>query len=336
MSLRATGNSQQAKEQLKQFGKQELVIKDRLVDKLQALRNPASRHFSAAMTAVIRKDYATAINEFGTGLEYEPDNTAARTSYARVLYLNGNKEKARTQLEQVISKDPDKSLALFLLAMLHDESNKKEVAAKLYSRVIESSPNHEGAHFFLGNYHLSHGNYKKAIDHYSSAAAGNEKNIPAMIFQLVAMMCNSSPDEDLLVVVNNITDRVPSMASMKRIQILLLGLSKDEHVLNVELAMTLAEEMYQQHNYPANLELLALTTAAGGDFENAAKQLRQALAAEKQHKNSRNITRMNTNLLLLEKGKLPRLDWHEEINHMLPPPTNALTAFRDYPDANPI
>ena len=50
----------------------------------------------------------------------------------------------------------------------------------------------------------------------------------------------------------------------------------------------------------------------------------------------RNIARMNKNLLLLEKGELPELDWQEEISHMLPRPTNALTAFRDYPDANPI
>jgi len=45
---------------------------------------------------------------------------------------------------------------------------------------------------------------------------------------------------------------------------------------------------------------------------------------------------MQDNLLLLQNKQLPVLNWQLEIAYMLPPPTNALAAFRDYPDANPI
>ncbi|UCB53954.1 MAG: tetratricopeptide repeat protein [Thiotrichales bacterium] len=336
MSLRATGQTEKAKEHLKLFGKQEIVIKDKLVDALQALRNPASRHFAAAMTAVIRKDYATADSEFSKGMEYEPDNTNARTSYARVLYLNKNKDEARTQLELVTTQDPDKSLALFLLAMLYNESGDMEPALELYQRVLALDPQHEGANFFLGNYYLHNKDYSKAIEHYRLAIISNEKNVPAMMFRLVAMMGNGSSDQDLLATVNTITTRAPGMFSMKRIQILLLALSDEDNVRDAELAIEQAGQMYKQHQYPANLELLAIATAAGGDFENAEKQLNHALSSEKQHRKSRNVTRMNDTLLLLQQGKLPELEWHEELSYMLPSPTNALSAFRDYPDANPI
>ena len=336
MALRASGQSQEAKEHLKQFGKQDIIFKDPLVEALQALRNPASRHFATAMTAVIKKNYATAASEFSKGLEHEPDNSDARTSYARVLYLNENKDDARFQLELVTSKDPDKSLALFLLAMLDDESGDMKNAAKLYQRVVALNPKHEGANFFLGNYYLRVKNYSKAIEHYESAILSNEKNVPAMMFKLVAMMGNGSSDQDLLATVNKITARAPGMVSMKRIQILLLALSNDDKARDAERAMTIADELYKKHKYPVNLELLAMATAAGGDFEKAEKLMQHALTNEKQHKNSRNITRINNNLLLLQKEELPELKWQEEISHMLPPPTNALSAFRDYPDANPI
>jgi hypothetical protein len=103
MSLRAAGKQELAKQHLKQYGKRELDINDTLVNALDALKDPADRHFVAAMTAVLRKEYANAIAEFEQGLEYEPENAAARTSYARVLYLHGDKEKSREQLEQVIA-----------------------------------------------------------------------------------------------------------------------------------------------------------------------------------------------------------------------------------------
>ena len=146
LSLRASGNTGLAKQHLQRYGKQPIIINDPLVDALEALKNPASRHFVAAMTAVMKKDLDKSATEFEAGLEYQPDNTAARTSYARVLYLNGDKIKSRSQLEHVIKQDPDKTLAIFLLALLDDESGNREEASRLYERVIQQDPSHEGAH----------------------------------------------------------------------------------------------------------------------------------------------------------------------------------------------
>ena len=336
MSLRAAGQSEQAKQHLSQFGKQELVISDRLVDSLQALKNPASLHFSLAMTAVVRKDFPTAIREFNEGLEHEPDNSAARTSYARVLYLNGTKDEARTQLEQVVASDPDKPLALFLLALLDDEAKNMEEAAKLYSRVIALDPEHEGARFFLGNYYLHQNDYEKAINQYDAVLQSNEKNVPAMVFKLVAMMNKGAPDQALLELINNITNRAPGMAAMKRIKALLLALSNDEQIRDTDKAVSMAETMYRQDKHPANLELLALTLAAAGDYEKAASMMRHALSTEKELHSGRNIKRIKKYLSVLESGKLPELEWREETRHLLPPPTSALATFRDYPDSNPI
>jgi len=272
LALRGAGKTKLAKQHLQQHGKHELIINDRLVDALEALKNPATRHFVTAMSAVLKKDYAKAVSEFEMGLEYEADNTAARTSYARVLYLKGNAEQARLQLEQVIAQDPEKSLAFFLLALLDEEASKTGQAAKLYEKVIELDPAHAGAHFFLGNYYLHNKDYRNAISHYESVTLSNEKNIPAQIFRLIAMMGNGNPDRELLAVTQQITDRAPNLVSIKRIQILILALSNDASVRNSKQAQAFAELIYKRGEYPVNLELLALTTAATGDFDLATDQ----------------------------------------------------------------
>ena len=336
LSLRAAGNEQLAKQHLQQYGKREIEINDRLVDALEALKDPASRHFVAAMSAVLRKEYVNAISEFKDGLEYEPGNTAARTSYARVLYLNNDKEKSREQLNQVIAQKPDKTLALFLLALLNDESGKKKEAAELYSRVIQLDPAHEGAHFYLGNYYMHNKDYTNASKHYETVIQNNERNIPAHIFNLVARMGSGASDKELYALSQQITDRIPNMFTIKRIQILLLALSNNKDVRNNVQAKNMAEQMYKLAHYPVNLELLALTTASAGDFDLAAQQMQKAVTAEQPYKKSSNLKRMQDNLLLLQNRQLPGLQWQQEIAHMLPPPTNALATFRDYPDANPI
>lgn len=336
LALSASGSKDRAKQHLQQMGKREITIKDPLIEQLEALKNPANRHFVAAMSAVLKKDYVNSIDNFRKGLEYAPDNTAARTSYARVLYLTNDRKEARAQLDTVIAKDPDKTLALFLLALLEDESDNREQAAKLYKRALAQDPQHEGAHFFLGNYYLKNSDYSNAIRHYEAATAANEKNITAQILKLVAMMGNGNPDLELLSVSRQITERAPNALGIKRIQILLLAVSDDPGVRNAAHAREQAELMVRKQPYPVNLELLAIALASAGDFDSAAEQLRQAIQQEQQYAKSNNILRMKETLSLLEKQQLPVLDWQDEITNMQPPPVNGLTTFRDYPDANPI
>ncbi|MBT8129527.1 MAG: tetratricopeptide repeat protein [Gammaproteobacteria bacterium] len=336
LALRASGNMEQAKQHLQQLGKREITINDPLVESLEALKNPASRHFVSAMSAVLKKEYSKAISNFQKGLEFNPDNSAARTSYARVLYLNNNRNEARTQLETVITSDPDKTLAIFLLALLEDEADNKEKAAELYQRVIEINSKHEGAHFFLGSYYLAKNDYKNAIWQYQAVTAVNEKNIPAQALKLVAMMGNGNPDRELLDLTRQIIERAPNALAIQRIQILLLATSDDANVRNAPKALEKAEIFYKKQPFPVNQELVALTLASAGNFDAAAEQLRQAIEAEQQYSKSKNIIRMKENLSMLEQHRLPAHDWDEDIRNMQPPPVNALTSFRDYPDANPI
>ena len=56
----------------------------------------------------------------------------ARISYARTLYLTGDKSEAREALEDAVASQPDNSLGLFLLGVLTEEQGDADKAADYY------------------------------------------------------------------------------------------------------------------------------------------------------------------------------------------------------------
>lgn len=335
-ALRALGQKDQARLHLQKFADQRLRIPDPLVEKLDELKNPAHQHFVNAMTSVVRKQFSKARLEFEAGLQIEPDNTAARTSYARALYLDGEVKLARKELEHVVRLDPQKHLALFLLALLEETAGNSSSAADLYQRVLKLRPEHDGANFFLGNIQLRNRNYQQAIDHYEQAIANDANNLPAHLYRLVAMMGIGSPDTQLRDAVETIIERAPSSYPPQRIRILLYALSRNSEVRNPSLASRLAERLYNTSRNPLNMELLAIAKASSGDFDTAIPLLAQASKAEQQRKHSINSRRMLDNLALLQNRQLPQLSWDDETRYLIPPLTDPLASFRDYPDANPV
>ena len=98
-----------ARQYLKKHKDVELVVYDPMVRELETKLTPSLMIFVDAMKAIQQKDYAEAIQHFSKGLELFPENASARTSYARALYLNGDKEAARIQLEKALQQKPDKT-----------------------------------------------------------------------------------------------------------------------------------------------------------------------------------------------------------------------------------
>ena len=335
-ALRGLGRNEEAQAQLKLYANQRLIIPDPLVEALDKFKNPAHHHFVIAMTSVRKNQYEKAVTEFEAGLKLDPDNTAARTSYARVLYLAGSDNQARSELEHVLAQDPNKQLAVFLLALLEDAANKPEEAADLYHRVLEINPDHDGANFFLGNYYLRKHDYKQALEYYDRSIANDAGNLPARLYRLVALMGNDSPDAEVRDAVGAINERAPGLYPPLRIRILLLALSRDAGVRNTALAQSLATQINQGDRNPLNTELMSLADAAAGDFDAAIPLMQQAMETERQRGHDFNADRMQDQLTQLHKKQLPELRWTAEIRYLVPPATKPLASFRDYPDANPI
>jgi len=153
-ALRALGQNAAAREHLAQRGNGLPAARDPLVEELQALQSGARLHFSRAMKAVRKHDYAAAVTAFEQGLQHDPENPDARVSYARALYLAGDSGAAGAALETVLDAQPQHVTGRFLYAVLQEEAGATTVAVSDYQRVLEQDPAHAGANFYLGDYHL--------------------------------------------------------------------------------------------------------------------------------------------------------------------------------------
>ncbi len=333
-AYRSKGDMEKARQHLKKFKDLELVVYDPMVHELETKLTPSLMIFVDAMKAVQRKDYGEAIEHFSKGLELFPSNASARTSYARALYLNGDKEAARKQLERALQQMPDKTMTLFLLAVLDDAAGNTEQALKRYNRVIEQMPDHEGAHFYLGNHYLSTQDYQSAVRHYDASLSGGSKNKLAVIYRLVASVAQASSQREVAGLLMEVNHKRPGIYPLMRLQILVLALSKEAR--DLDTARMLAEKMVQQQPAPGNIELLAITYAAEGRFDEANRQIERvnAMLAQMPYAGGKKLQSPFTRLF--REQRLPPLNMEREIRRLMPPATDPVVAFRDYPDPRPV
>ena len=335
-AYRGKGDRERAREHFTHY--QNVLVKayDPLVQELDATLSPKLLAFVHAMEAVRQKDYTTAIKHFKTGLESFPDNASARTSYARALYLNGDSAEARKQLELSLQQKPDKVITLFLLALLDDAEGRKQQAVERYKKVIALKPNHDGAHFFLGNHYLRSKDYHNAVKHYDAVIETGSNNKLAVVFRLSAKLANTTSIQTAAELIAEANRDAGGVYPLIRLQIIVLALSDDEKVRDLKTARTLVEELVEKQPSPRNIELLALVNAADGRFEEANEKIRQVnmMLSQMPYGQDKKFQSRYTRLFM--EQRLPSLDLVNETRRLVPKPTDPKSAFRDYPDPRPI
>jgi tetratricopeptide (TPR) repeat protein len=333
-ALRATQRNDEAKAQLAMLGDQPPTFRDPQIESLEALKVGSRIHFLQAMKAIRRQDYAAASKAFAEGLEMEPDNVPARISYARTLYLTGDRNGARQALKAAVALQSDNSLGLFLLGILTEEQGDASKAAGYYRRAIRHTPDHAGAHFFLANQYYRQGSYTSAARHYASSIKGEKGNLAAYIPYIGTLILSEAPAATLKTVLETATQQFPENPGFQAMLIMLQAASRDTLIQDPEAALKSAKQLNEQHRIPPHQELLALSYAANGDYEQATAiqeellfYIQQAIPAE--------ADRVGGTLSYYQKGKCPPLDELLGRSFLKAPPFNATAPFRDYPAPRP-
>jgi len=333
-ALHALGQSDAAREHLAQRGNGLPTARDPLVEELQALQSGARLHFSRAMKAVRKHDYAAALTAFKQGLQYDPENPDARVSYARALYLGGDGDAARAELKAVLGAQPEHVTGRFLFAVLQEESGETAAAVGDYRRVLELDPTHAGAHFYLANHEFRQGNQEAAARHYAQAVEADAHNVPARLLQLEALQGIPATDVVQRRQLETAVQQVPEQPVFAIRLIRLLCTSPDPDVRDPAEALRLAEKLAGEQSFPPYRELLALAYAAAGDFEQAA-DTQQALVSLAAWTAPGEAARLEKGLTAYRARHLPAADSLPVLPPVQPQPLDATAVFRDYPTARP-
>ncbi len=333
-ALRALGDTAAAREHLAQRGNGLPTARDPLVEELLALQSGARLHFSRAMKAVRKHDYSAAVTAFEQGLQHDPENPDARVSYARALYLAGDRDAARAALAAVLAAQPVHVTGRFLLAVLQEESGAAGAALGDYRRVLEQDPVHAGANFYLANYYFRQGKYTAAAQHYAQAVAADARNVPARMLQLASLQNIPVTDVVLHEQLETAVQQVPEQPLFSVMLVRLLCTSPDAGARDPAAALQLAERLAGEQAFPPYRELLALAHAATGDFEQAA-EIQAALLSLAVWTMPGEAARLEKGLSAYREQRLPDEDALPLLPPVQVPPLEAVAVFRDYPTARP-
>ncbi len=334
-AYRALGNNELAREHLGRFEVKTLDAKDPLLEQMQGATKRSLPHFQKAIYAVRQGDYATAVTRFAEGLLIDPDNVPARVSYARVLYLDGQREGAGKELTAALAVDPNQILANFLQGVLSQDQGKRDQAAVLYRRVLGLDPKHAGALFYLANLDFGAGRYAEAARGYRNALEADKETAPARLLELVARLRAGEAEADIAARLAELSAEQPNDPQLRYALARLLAAAQEPGARDPDRALEIASRLAMLQPMPPHQRALALAEAATGQFEEASQTQRQAVAMAGWMIPPAELAAMNEELDAYQKGEMPRQPWPVADLLLSPPPFDPVAPFRDYPAAEP-
>ena len=335
-ALRALGKTDEAREHLNLRGKNNPNATDPLVEALKRLDKGPYLYYEKGMSALNEQRYNDAATEFAKGLKFDPENNNARVSYARVLYLSGEKQRAREELLKVLKSDEKHILARFLIGVLDDAAGEIEEARKAYQLILKLDSNHSGAQFYLAARLFKDKQYKESAEHYAVAIQSDPDNTPARLFHVIALSHAGIDDNEVKQRLEDILKKAGSYSPAIYALTRMLIFNKDPSISDPEKAQQLADTLVANGPFPPFLEIQALAYAANGEYDRAVEmqlimtQMIGMMAPEKEY------ARMMTTLNAFKEKRLPEEKVFPETNLLLSPTAvDPTSPFRNYPAPNP-
>lgn len=331
---RALGNAEQARRHLQQFELRAPDIADPLLAELEAATKRSLPAFKRAIHAVRSGDYGRAAEHFRSGLDVDPDNAAARVSFARALYLDGRQRAAAEQLAQALALQPSHVLGRFLQGVLYQQQGDTVKAAASYRQALELKPEHAGARFYLANLDFDAGRYAQAAAGYERVLAADAGVAPARSLLLVASLHGGVPEGRLSARLSELLEAYPNDRQLRYAQVRLLAAAGDASLRDPRRARELAAELAVEQQSPPHQRALALAMAADGRTDEAAAGLAALIDAMGWMMPAAELQQAKRELALYRDARIPGA-WPADDPLLSPPPFDPIRSFRDYPATAP-
>jgi len=270
-AYRALGDDTRAREHLARFEPRVPTAEDPLIGQLEGAVKRSVPLFSRGMQAIYERDFAAAAELFGQGLEVDPNNAPARVSYARALFLGGDAPAAERELRRALTAENPPVLARFLLGVVHEAAERIEAAADAYRETLALDPSHAGAHYALANLAFRQKRYEEAAAHYGAALGADRDVQPARLMGLVAQRQAGGADSSIAADLDQLAESSPRDPALQYARSRLLALSPDGAARDPGRALELASRLVAEQPIPPYVEVLALSYAANGRFDDAVR-----------------------------------------------------------------
>ncbi len=331
MAYRGLGNVNRARTHLAQYGDGKPELNDPEVDKLNAFKTGAQPHIYRAIEAVKARQYHAAAEAFAEALKHDPDNVKSRISFARTLYLSGDRRGARNQLEEALKRAPQHALANFLMGVLSESEGDLPSAEAYYQKALAVDPSHGGANHFFANALMRAGRHEEAARYYAEAVRQFPQNSPARMMEVLALYRAGAPHGELAQRLEEAMSTHPEDPMFVYISARLFAASPDAKVRDGQRALSLAQRLMSPFPSPEFAETLAMGYAEVGRYGDAISQQSRAVNVASIMNRVDMLPRLEKMLANYQHGQPCRVPLADNDPIFQIAPVNPDGPFRDYP-----
>ena len=347
MAYRGLGDLAKAEEHLKQWRNTDVLVADPVRQQLdlslqsglsfelrgvRALEAAAAAHTNEARL----QSLDAAAGFFRQGIPLAPANTmlgrSLRHKLATALVLSGDVRGAVERFEEVVraapQDGPDETAAKahYSLGVLMASAGRGDEAIRHFSSAVTFNPNYLEARQGLADALSRAGRLQGALAEYAEIVRLNPRASDARFGYAMALvrLRRHAEARDWLV---EATRLQPNEPQLRHALARLLAAAPDGMVRNGAQALTIVQTLLETEKTTQVGETLAMAYAEVGNFSEAAAVQRGVLDAARRAGLTADVSRMQANLGLYERGQACRTPWQSNDSVFSPgPPVDAALA----------
>ena len=151
-----------------------LLQQHRLKTDARAKNKLSKAYLTLAQVFSYQQRFADSTVALTKALEVNPDDTDARI---RLGYFLGAPQQmlvpdlsaSKRQFEKVLELEPNNLEAMLQLGLAEFRLGEADKAAERFENITQNYRRHSGAYYYLGVYHLRHGNFEKAVTNFKES-----------------------------------------------------------------------------------------------------------------------------------------------------------------------
>ena len=320
MAYRGQGDRRKAEAQLRQRGDVEIPSADPLMDEIGGLLQNAAAFEVRGSEALGRREWADAIANLRKALELSPANAVTRLNLGTALYLAGDARGALEQFEAAVRLSPDFPKAHFSIGVLMEASGREQDAIDRFSTAVKYDPSYVEARMQLADALRRNGRLEESLIHYADVIRTSPSISQAPFgyaMALVRLRRYQEARDRLADAMKTYPDQPGFAHALARV----LAAAPDDRVRDAPRALALMQALLKQQKTMALAETMAMTLAESGQYGQAVKWQRDAMAAAEQTGRADLVQPMAVSLRLYEARRPCRTPWRDDDPVFYPRPT---------------
>ena len=311
MAYRGLGDQAKAQVHLTQRGTLAIKPDDPMMDRVNAMLNSALAYEVSGADALDRGDFKAAAESFRKGVEVEPKEASLHHKLGTALALLGDRNGAVDQFTQALALNPNFVKAHYSLAVIQADEDKNAQAIQHLTAALKTEPGYVEARLLLAHVLRRNGQYEASLPEYDRIVKQDARVAEARFGYAAALvrLRRYAGARDYLVDALRV---YPNEFAFANALARVLAAAPDDSVRDGRRALTVIQPVIAQARTRDTLETMAMAQAEIGQFTEAVRWQKDAIAAAERDGRRDIAERITDNLRLYESRKPSRTPWRAD------------------------